>query len=90
VAVITPSYLHIWYLISFKGTHLVERMSLPTLIILSEAVMALAEKCQKIVNSGYFTWNASTIGNVLCAILILYFAYTLSFDWGKFPKKAYQ
>jgi len=56
-------------------------MSLLTLIILGEGVMALAEKCQFIVESQLFEWNASNTANVCCCILILYFLYMLYFDW---------
>lgn len=71
----------VWRVVSFKGTHLVERMSLLTLIILGEGVMGLAEKCQAIGKSYLFTFDPSTIGNIVCGILILYFVYMLYFDW---------
>lgn len=71
----------VWRVVSFKGTHLVERMSLLTLIILGEGVMGLAEKCQAIGKSNLFTFDPSTIGNIICGILILYFIYMLYFDW---------
>jgi low temperature requirement protein LtrA len=70
-----------WRVISFKGTHLVERMSLLTLIILGEGVMGLAERCQKIVKSDMLVFDSTTIGNIVAAVLILYFIYMLYFDW---------
>ncbi|KAK4547471.1 hypothetical protein LTR36_001127 [Oleoguttula mirabilis] len=79
--VIATTVSSVWRVISFKGTHLVQRMSLLTLIILGEGVMALAEKCQVIVKSGVFQFTASIIGNIISAILILYFVYMLYFDW---------
>lgn len=68
--------------ISFKGTHLVERMSLLTLIILGEGVVSLASKCQQIVKSeGALEFTTSTIANIICGVLILYFIYMIYFDW---------
>ncbi|KXT03228.1 hypothetical protein AC578_4805 [Pseudocercospora eumusae] len=68
--------------ISFKGTHLVERMSLLTLIILGEGVVSVASKCQQIVKSeGALKFTASTVSNVVCGVLILYFVYMIYFDW---------
>ncbi|KXT13313.1 hypothetical protein AC579_7227 [Pseudocercospora musae] len=68
--------------ISFKGTHLVERMSLLTLIILGEGVVSLASKCQHIVKSeGALKFTPSTVVNVVCGVLILYFIYMMYFDW---------
>ncbi|KAK4624526.1 hypothetical protein CLAFUW4_06423 [Fulvia fulva] len=68
--------------ISFKGTHLVQRMSLLTLIILGEGVIVVAKTCQKIVKAeGVLKFSGSTIGSIISAILILYFIYMLYFDW---------
>ncbi|EME78636.1 uncharacterized protein MYCFIDRAFT_86942 [Pseudocercospora fijiensis CIRAD86] len=68
--------------ISFKGTHLIERMSLLTLIILGEGVVSLASKCQRIVKSeGALKFTTSTVANVVCCVLILYFVYMIYFDW---------
>lgn len=44
--------------------------------------MGLAKTCQAIVKSqGVFEFEASTIGNIVCAVLILYFLYMIYFDW---------
>ncbi|KAK4551820.1 hypothetical protein LTR86_010906 [Recurvomyces mirabilis] len=56
-------------------------MSLLTLIILGEGVMGLAKQCQSIVRSEVFTFSSSTIGDIVSAVLILYFIYMLYFDW---------
>ena len=66
--------------ISFKGSHLVQRMSLLTLIILGEGVMGLAKQCQAIVKSKVFDFSGSTITNIGSAVLIIYFLYMLYFD----------
>lgn len=72
----------VWRNISFKGTHLVQRMSLLTLIILGEGIIGVARKCQMIVKSNDgLVFSASTVGNILCAVLILYFIYMIYFDW---------
>lgn len=71
----------VWRVISFKGSHLVQRMSLLTLIILGEGVTGLAKQCQAIVKSKVFEFSASTVTNIASAILILYFLYMLYFDW---------
>lgn len=57
--------------VSFKGTHLVQRMSLLTLIILGEGVMMLAEKATTIVQGQIYSFAASTIGNIVCCVCIL-------------------
>ncbi|CAK4034602.1 Hypothetical predicted protein [Lecanosticta acicola] len=80
--IIATTVSSVWRNISFKGTHLVQRMSLLTLIILGEGVMGVAKKCQMIVKSDNgLEFSASTIGNVICAVLILYFIYMIYFDW---------
>ncbi|EME87538.1 uncharacterized protein MYCFIDRAFT_85718 [Pseudocercospora fijiensis CIRAD86] len=80
--IVATSVSSIWRNISFKGTHLIQRMSLLTLIILGEGVMGLAEKCQRIVHSeGALSFTASTVGNIICAVAIYYFLYMLYFDW---------
>ncbi|CAK1356117.1 unnamed protein product [Cercospora beticola] len=79
--VIATTISSVWRNISFKGTHLVQRMSLLTLIILGEGVIALATKSQRIVQSeGALEFTASTVANIFCAVLILYFIYMLYFD----------
>ncbi|KAF7195204.1 hypothetical protein HII31_03410 [Pseudocercospora fuligena] len=70
-----------WRIISFKHTHLVQRMSLLTLIILGEGIMGLAKACQKISKISIFHFWPSVIGAIICAVLILYFIYMLYFDW---------
>ncbi|KAI5369909.1 Putative Low temperature requirement A [Septoria linicola] len=79
--IIATTISSIWRNISFKGTHLVQRMSLLTLIILGEGVIALASKSQRIVQSeGALRFTASTIANIVCAVLVLYFIYMIYFD----------
>ncbi|PNS16165.1 hypothetical protein CAC42_1928 [Sphaceloma murrayae] len=70
----------VWRNISFKGTHLTQRMSLLTLIILGEGIIGLGHKCQEIVKGQIFGFTSSTIANIFCCVLIIYFLYMLYFD----------
>ncbi|KAF2842432.1 hypothetical protein M501DRAFT_1029138 [Patellaria atrata CBS 101060] len=68
-----------WRVISFKGTHFVQRMSLLTLIILGEGITVICTAISSIVNNGY-TFRAGIIGQILSSVLIIYFLYMLYFD----------
>ncbi|KXT12291.1 hypothetical protein AC579_5651 [Pseudocercospora musae] len=46
-----------WRNIGYKGTHLIQRMSLLTLIILGEGVITLAKICQTIARIDSLTWS---------------------------------
>ncbi|EME38036.1 hypothetical protein DOTSEDRAFT_107533, partial [Dothistroma septosporum NZE10] len=71
-----------WRNISFDGTHLVERMSLLTLIILGEGAIATAKACLYIVYAeDAFSFTGSVAAVVFCAVLNLYFLYMIYFDW---------
>ena len=48
---IATSVSMVWRNLSFVGTHLVERMSLLTLIIFGEGAIAIAKACQYVVES---------------------------------------
>jgi low temperature requirement protein LtrA len=65
--------------ISFKGTHMVQRMSLLTLIILGEGIIVICKSISKIVKNE-FMWTAAVVGQVVSAVLIIYFVYMLYFD----------
>lgn len=82
--------------ISFKGTHLVQRMSLLTLIILGEGVIGLTKSIAELVSNS-FIFNSDTIGQIISSVLIIvsitvqpslsyaaddlqYFFYMLYFD----------
>ena len=67
--------------ISFKGTHLVQRMGLLTLIILGEGIMGLAERCQTLVKNQIFPFYGTTISDITFSLMIIYFLYMLYFDW---------
>jgi low temperature requirement protein LtrA len=60
----------IWRVISFKGTHLVQRMSLLTLIILGEGIIVICKAISKIVKNGSQFDDALT-GQIAAAVLII-------------------
>jgi low temperature requirement protein LtrA len=65
--------------INFKGTHMVQRMSLLTLIILGEGIIVICKSISKIVKNE-FLWTAAVVGQIIAAVLIIYFLYMLYFD----------
>lgn len=68
-----------WKVLSFKRTHLVERMSLLTLYILGEGVIDIL-KCIGELVTNESTWTSATIGLVVSAIASIYMLYMLYFD----------
>lgn len=79
--VLTASSI-IWRVVSFKGTHLVERMSLLTLIILGEGAISTARAVQTVAQSdGVLTFSGSVAAQIVCAVLNLYFMFMIYFDW---------
>ncbi|KAI5921689.1 hypothetical protein F4810DRAFT_712308 [Camillea tinctor] len=65
--------------LSFNGTHLTERMTLLTLIILGEGVMVIAENVVTIVkNNG---WTSATIGILTAGVATTYIVFMIYFDW---------
>ena len=71
-----------WRTLGFKGTHIVERLSLLTLIIIGEGIIGLGEAIQTATNfdisiSGY---DGAFYGVVVAGTLLLYFLYQLYFD----------
>ncbi|CAN9138903.1 unnamed protein product [Alternaria alternata] len=69
----------VWRVISFKGTHLVQRMSLLTLIILGEGIIVICKAISKIVKNGSQFDDALT-GQIAASVLIIYLLYMLYFD----------
>jgi hypothetical protein len=69
-----------WKVVSFKGTHLVQRMSLLTLIILGEGIISMTKSIANIVEN-YLAYTPATVGNIIAAVLLIYFLYQLYFDW---------
>lgn len=67
--------------IGFKGTHLVQRMTLLTLIILGEGLIGISKQSQSISQYDFFSFHPSNVATLICAVLIFYFVYMLYFDW---------
>jgi low temperature requirement protein LtrA len=57
-----------WRIISFKGTHMVQRMSLLTLIILGEGIIVICKSISKIVKNDYL-WTVSVVGQIIAGKL---------------------
>ena len=64
---------------STQGTHVVQRMTLLTLIILGEGIIVVCKSISKIVKNEY-NWTGPVVGQVIAAILIIYFLYMSYFD----------
>lgn len=77
--ILTVTVSCVWRIISFKGTHMVQRMSLLTLIVLGEGIIVICKSISKIVKNEYL-WTAAVVGQIIAAVLIIYFLYMLYFD----------
>jgi low temperature requirement protein LtrA len=53
-----------WRIISFKGTHMVQRMSLLTLIILGEGIIVVCKSISKIVKNEYL-WSIPVVAQII-------------------------
>ncbi|KAG8526054.1 uncharacterized protein KY384_000816 [Bacidia gigantensis] len=67
-----------WRSISFKHTNLNERCGLLTLIILGEGVIVLTKAMTNVTKGEGYT--AAMVGQIISAVLIIYFIYMLYFD----------
>lgn len=65
-----------WRTLSFKATHLVERMGLLTLIVIGEGAIGVTKTVAKVMGKTGPTLNASFL--ICCVILILASIFTLS------------
>ncbi|KAF8543675.1 bacterial low temperature requirement A protein-domain-containing protein [Trichophaea hybrida] len=72
-----------WKVVSFKRTHLVERMGLLTLIIMGEGIIVMLKAVNAVEKSGFFGrgWSRSIFSVVACALLIIYMFYMFYFDY---------
>ena len=64
--------------LSLRRTCLVERLGLLTLIILGEGVIGLTASLKNVRTSNGFP--PDVIGNIICAVVIIYFLWMLYFD----------
>ncbi|KAI5844673.1 bacterial low temperature requirement A protein-domain-containing protein [Morchella snyderi] len=83
ISVITTS--SIWGCVSFKRTHLIERMGLLTLIILGEGIIVMLKAINTIVKG--FGWTWTTLGVVSSSIALIYLYWMFYFDFN--PMKIY-
>jgi hypothetical protein len=68
--VITIGISCYWRIISFKGTHLVQRMPLLTLIILGEGIIVICKAISKIVKNG-FTFDNTLTGQIVASVVVI-------------------
>ena len=69
----------VWRVVSFKRTHLVERVGLLTLIIMGEGIIGMSKSVSQIIKNSA-TISSSDIGVIICAVLLIYFIWVLYFD----------
>ncbi|OAL55498.1 hypothetical protein IQ07DRAFT_607828 [Pyrenochaeta sp. DS3sAY3a] len=85
--ILQPSSVYIaWYVVGISetvvtvvGTHMIQRMSLLTLIILGEGIIVICKSISRIVKNDYL-WTVPVVGQIIAAVLIIYFLYMLYFD----------
>jgi low temperature requirement protein LtrA len=75
LAVITISC--IWRVVSFKHTHLVERVGLLTLIIMGEGILGMTKSVSQILQNSTSV-SSSDIGTVISAVLLIVGADSVS------------
>lgn len=68
--ILTVTVSCIWRIISFKGTHMVQRMSLLTLIMLGEGIIVICKSISKIVKNE-FLWTSAVVGQIIAGNLSL-------------------
>jgi low temperature requirement protein LtrA len=69
----------VWRVVSFKRTHLVERVGLLTLIIMGEGIYGMTKSVSKILQSSRST-TGSDVGVIMSSVLLIYFIWVLYFD----------
>lgn len=82
VIVVMASSAH-WKVVSFKKTHLVERLGLLTLIIIGEGIIVMLKAVNTVEKGSTYGrgWSASIFFIVACAVGILYLLYMFYFDY---------
>ena len=70
INIATSSY---WRTLSFKGSHVVERMSLLTLIILGEGIIGLCERIQYVGSAQGYSYGMSSdfVGTIIAGLLLV-------------------
>lgn len=78
-AACTITISSIWRTLSFKATHLVERMGLLTLIVIGEGAIGVTKTVSKLMGKSD-TLDAVACGQIICIVLILILLWALYFD----------
>ncbi|KAK6354930.1 hypothetical protein TWF696_004058 [Orbilia brochopaga] len=68
-----------WRIVGFKGTHLIQRMGLLTLIVMGEGIIGLC-RATSLTNEGVGGWSPTMSGQAISGVLCIYFIYMLYFD----------
>ncbi|KAF3482612.1 uncharacterized protein GIQ15_05371 [Arthroderma uncinatum] len=68
-----------WKVLSFKGTPIVERFGCLTLIVLGEGIVGMT-KAIKSIALGTSNVSGTSVGLIICHVLIIYLVYMLYFD----------
>ncbi|KAF3936766.1 hypothetical protein ABW19_dt0202646 [Dactylella cylindrospora] len=68
-----------WKIVGFKGTHLIQRMGLLTLIVMGEGIIGLL-RATNLSMEGPGGWSAVMSGQAIAGVLCIYFIYMLYFD----------
>jgi len=58
-----------WRMVSFKTTHLIQRMGLLTLIIIGEGIIGLCETMNQIIQG--YGWTSASTGHAIACVLAL-------------------
>lgn len=69
----------IWRFVSFKHTHLVERIGLLSLIVIGEGIIGMSKSVSKILMYAAEI-RASDVATIIAAVLLIYFLWVLYFD----------
>lgn len=68
-----------WRVVSFRHTHLVERIGLLTLIIMGEGIIGMTKSVSTILQTSAHV-SPSDIGTIVASVLLIYFIWVLYFD----------
>ncbi|KAI0158437.1 hypothetical protein BJ166DRAFT_303595 [Pestalotiopsis sp. NC0098] len=79
-AIIQLGLAKYYKVLTFSGTHLTERMTVLTVIILGAGVTSIAKNIVLIVKNAA-GWTSATIGVLICAIALMYVFFMIYFDW---------
>jgi low temperature requirement protein LtrA len=69
----------LWRVVSFKHTHLVERVGLLTLIVMGEGIIGMTKSVTYVAKYAVYT-SGATIGVVVAAVSLIYLLWVLYFD----------